>query len=328
MEKKRIAEIDILRGIAGVLMILGHSFIEHPVNISGISWCVSLRHFIYTFHMELFFILAGAVYHCSAYCSFIRKKAKRLIVPYLFFGVTTLLLRVFGGSLINGNEKLGDGIYSLVFQGGAYWFLYVLFLTFLLYPLLEKVFKTDVLKIALITISIVLWRFVDLPNVFAIDTIFYYLPFFIAGNMLVRIVRDLELRKIWYFAVISLIVFCALDWWDVHASMDALLKYPRAMAIIIALFVLAKGLIWLSEKWKVVYGARLFLEDCSRYSLQLYLFNGYILTVIRTLLCRIMGITEPIVIVLAIWLGNLVLTLIACKWIIPRIPLVRRLCGL
>ena len=57
MARTRIEEIDILRGIAAVLMILGHSFIEYPVDISTVSWCHALGHFIYTFHMELFFLL-------------------------------------------------------------------------------------------------------------------------------------------------------------------------------------------------------------------------------------------------------------------------------
>ncbi|MCC8081983.1 MAG: acyltransferase family protein, partial [Lachnospiraceae bacterium] len=91
--KKRIDEVDMLRGIAAVLMILGHSFIEYPVNISNIPWCTALGHFIYTFHMELFFVLAGVVYSCKNYKTFIRRKAERIAVPYIFFGAVALLLR-------------------------------------------------------------------------------------------------------------------------------------------------------------------------------------------------------------------------------------------
>ena len=62
-ERVRNQEVDILRGIAAVLMILGHSFIVYPVNIASVPWCTAIGHFIYTFHMELFFILAGYVYY-------------------------------------------------------------------------------------------------------------------------------------------------------------------------------------------------------------------------------------------------------------------------
>ena len=57
----RNEKVDILRGIAAVLMVLGHSFIVYPINISEVPWCAAVSHFIYTFHMELFFILAGVV---------------------------------------------------------------------------------------------------------------------------------------------------------------------------------------------------------------------------------------------------------------------------
>ena len=65
--KARNQNVDILRGIAAVLMVLGHSFIVYPINISEVPWCAAISHFIYTFHMELFFILAGVVYHCVCY---------------------------------------------------------------------------------------------------------------------------------------------------------------------------------------------------------------------------------------------------------------------
>ena len=82
-ERVRNQKVDILRGIAAVLMILGHSFIVYPVNIASVPWCAAIEHFIYTFHMELFFILAGYVYHCIGYKNYIRKNMEAQYV--LFF---------------------------------------------------------------------------------------------------------------------------------------------------------------------------------------------------------------------------------------------------
>lgn len=132
--RQRNDKIDYLRGIAAILMILGHSFIVHPVDISQIPWCDKLGEFIYQFHMELFFILAGWVYQCTDYKSFIKKKINRLAVPYFVFGAGALILRAVGGSLINGVEPLHEGIFQLLFSGGGYWFLYVLLIIFAIYP--------------------------------------------------------------------------------------------------------------------------------------------------------------------------------------------------
>lgn len=56
-----------------------------------------------------------------------------------------------------------------------------------------------------------------------------------------------------------------------------------------------------------------FLSNSSTFSLQLYLFNGYLLTIIRVVICQIMHINSPILIVFAVWGGNMAVTLIACK---------------
>lgn len=116
---RRIDEVDLLRGTAAVLMVLGHSFIQYPVDISSEPVCAALGHFIYTFHMELFFVLAGFVYRCRSYKPFIIKKVKRLLVPYFLFGSIFALLHAYGGAAINGLEPLSVGIPKLFLTGGG-----------------------------------------------------------------------------------------------------------------------------------------------------------------------------------------------------------------
>ena len=135
----RNEKVDILRGIAAVLMVLGHSFIVYRINISEVPWCAAVSHFIYTFHMELFFILAGVVYHCVCYKEYLKKKIKRIVVPYFIFGLSAMMLRAFGRAVVNGIEPLNEGIEKLLFRGGGYWFLYVSFMIFMFYPALDKV---------------------------------------------------------------------------------------------------------------------------------------------------------------------------------------------
>lgn len=115
----RIEEIDLLRGVAALLMILGHSFIVYPIDISGVSWCKGVQYFIYTFHMELFFILAGVVYQCGNYKTFIIKKVKRILIPYIFFGLIAMLGRATGGFFVNGEETLREGMIKLIIRGGV-----------------------------------------------------------------------------------------------------------------------------------------------------------------------------------------------------------------
>ena len=190
VHKKRVEEIDILRGLAAILMVLGHSFIQYPVDISNEPWCVTIGHFIYTFHMELFFVLAGFVYHCTSYAGFMKKKVKRLLIPYLFFGIATMLLHAYGGAAINGIVPLGVGIRNLLLYGGGYWFLYTSFFMFACYPLIEKICAGMLGQIAVGIGCLALSQFVEIPSALMLGSVVFYLPYFIAGHCAAKLCKS------------------------------------------------------------------------------------------------------------------------------------------
>lgn len=68
--------IDIAKGI-GILLVI----IEHTGGLPAHS---TVHHFIYSFHMPLFFILGGFLFKPSSIGTHIRKDAKRLLIPYVF----------------------------------------------------------------------------------------------------------------------------------------------------------------------------------------------------------------------------------------------------
>lgn len=169
-------------------MILGHSFIVYPVNIASVPWCTAIDHFIYTFHMELFFILAGYVYHCIGYKSYIRGKIERIVLPYFVFGIGAMLLRAYGGTAINGTEPIGEGIIKLLFRGGGYWFLYVSFVIFTAYPLLDYVLsKSIAIEIAFCGLILIADQYVKVSDFLALDTVKHYLPYFVIGHIMAKI---------------------------------------------------------------------------------------------------------------------------------------------
>lgn len=330
--KERIVFIDLLRGIAAALMILGHSFIEYPVNISSVAWCAGMRHFIYTFHMELFFLLAGIVYRCSKYSTFIKGKTQRILVPYAFFGIFTLLVKIVGGSFVNGEVSLGEGLLKFLISGGEYWFLYVMFLILAIYPLIDKALNRAWMKLLLMCVLMMVHTFVELPNILCLSALVKYLPYFLIGHCLAEFVKNRDADKVtWHKmlgGVISVVLFIVSEIMLTYFGEIVFLEYIRALSVIYVFYCIVLLLISAAERVHFLCIIMDFLKLCSKYSLQLYLFNGYILVVLRVLLCSIMGIESPIIIVCIIWVGNLLITLTACKWIIPRIPIVRRLCGL
>lgn len=84
MVKERNHAIDIMKGIAILCVILGH--IEAIPEVG--------KGIIFSFHMPLFFIIAGYFYRPTVdYRAKLNKDFKRLIVPYIATGGDYVCIR-------------------------------------------------------------------------------------------------------------------------------------------------------------------------------------------------------------------------------------------
>lgn len=127
--KERIGWIDIAKGFSTLCVIAGHT----------ISVASPLRRYIFSFHMPLFFVLAGYTFHPKPRKRLLVASAKRLLIPY--FMVASLW---FGQKLLQTAPSdfpnvLSDYLWAVVFASGttvrplgfsaigAIWFLMVLF---------------------------------------------------------------------------------------------------------------------------------------------------------------------------------------------------------
>ncbi len=131
-ENKRIAYLDMARGIGMILVVIGH--IEY-VNMS-------LLQFIYAFHMSLFFLISGILIwekqeEKNNYIALCKKKLRSILLPYCYFSVLILLvesarLLVKG---LNEWENIGQMLLqTLCLQGtSTLWFLPALFMSELLF---------------------------------------------------------------------------------------------------------------------------------------------------------------------------------------------------
>lgn len=145
--------VDIAKGIAIIAVVFGHS---------GES---NLIHYIYWFHMPLFFIISGYLFEpiktTKQLPSLVKKYSVRLLIPYFSFLIVITIIRyVFRfvdgtldlqwvlnniGDLFIGGREIG-GLY------GPFWFITTLFFTYISFTAIQLFIKKDLGRLILIGI--------------------------------------------------------------------------------------------------------------------------------------------------------------------------------
>ena len=105
MNKGRNITIDIMKGITILLVILGH-----------FDSITDITHWIFSFHMPLFFVIAGYYHKPQFNYNTIKKDINRLVIPYVF---TMGILLVYSFS-INILYRYTPDIFLLTLGGGQY----------------------------------------------------------------------------------------------------------------------------------------------------------------------------------------------------------------
>ena len=177
--KQRFEHIDILKGIGIILVVLGH-----------VTTNSDLYHFIYAFHMPLFFIVSGMFLHDKQ--GFIRKQAKSLLIPYLSFGLLTFVYWWLVESRfreLSTGETIWGQFKNLFFPIGTQhcnvvlWFLPCLFLACVMGNYLNRWITSKSVKIGLIVFLIFIVGFIPGIYPYYIGQAVQALPFVCVGSL-------------------------------------------------------------------------------------------------------------------------------------------------
>lgn len=238
-ENKRIEEIDLIKGIGIILVVLGHS--GSPFT-----------HFIYLFHMAIFFIASGFLFKSSYSDSFNSlkrftfNKIKHLWVPYVIWGSMFVLLHNFfiRINVYTSNEdiiKFSNNKYSgitnfynifdiiayirktLIFNcqeqlAGAFWFFSALFFISVLYSFIDFTIKLFSKKYYMIVQGVISLIFLSIGfmlslknvsfNIFAVVLSSYFL--FYSGQVLKNYNKYLIQNKLKGHIVVFIVSFSLL----------------------------------------------------------------------------------------------------------------------
>lgn len=209
---KYLLEVSFLRPILALMVIIFHAFIIYgggwtqPEGYIDIPIYGSLAGFIYNGMLETFVFISGYVYfycvttkkHQYTFCSLVKAKFKRLILPAWLWSIIYYLMI--------DNSVTGAQIFKMGGVIGHLWFLPMLFWCFLLVYLLEKYIKNyNTILVLCLVLSIISW----LPLPFQISKSFYYLFYFYLGRLFIThrdsIAKYIRLRHVlsmWIFAVV------------------------------------------------------------------------------------------------------------------------------
>lgn len=131
--------LDVLKGIGIFLVVLGHAtFVDDRIIT-----------YVFSFHMPLFFIVSGMLMRIksegdSTISSFIQKKLKTIVIPYLSFSICYTIidfLSVYFQQISYADLKV-NAICTLSFAGsGPLWFLPTLILSEIMLFLLIRKFN-------------------------------------------------------------------------------------------------------------------------------------------------------------------------------------------
>lgn len=328
MSKKYFEEVDILKGIAIAMVILGHAVIRYPVNLHEVGWTKAIYDWVETMHMPLFFLVSGFCFSYQGnYAEFIVKKVKRILIPYIAFNLIDCVPRAALSFLVNRPKSIGESIYSIIFLGGEYWFLYVLFFIFVIFPFISCFVKKTKAKWILVLVCAALKFVPDLPEYFLIYRLVYHLFYFVVGFAMkdvFSVSRTSEWIKVHKpVSIVWLLLICI-------CQIFLIPLYVTDYNQILGIFLAGIGIIFcylLTVLVKERHIRNLFCEF-GKYSLQLYLLNGFMLVFSRTLVVNVVGITNPMVILSVNMFFDLFVSYLIIKYVIARTKVLSKISGI
>lgn len=194
---KHLESIDIVKGIAIFLVVWGHAVqgiasSQHITFLSDNASILIVKEIIYSFHMPLFFIVAGMFVKTwldRPAKKAISQKVFRLLYPYFIWSAIVAICMQAVSSYTTYGLGIIDFLKSPVVPFSQYWFLYALFCMHCIEYIFCHCFKVDIEKGQVLFLCISLFLYILcplLPNIWIIPTLGKFMIFFALGNYVIQ----------------------------------------------------------------------------------------------------------------------------------------------
>jgi len=179
--------IDQARGLSIFLVVYGHNF---PIT----------EPYIYSFHVPLFFFIAGMFHPKNVTFNTIKRRAKMILIPYFVWAFALYLFWFFLGRNYGDSAEVGlspfDNFIGIFYaQGGQsymdwgipLWFLPCIFMVFLVFSAIDKIqskIPSNMLVIFIVLLGFIWPRLTGLHLPWSIDVALVSVGFYAFGGQL------------------------------------------------------------------------------------------------------------------------------------------------
>ena len=304
---QRISYLDVAKGIAIILVVLGHA-INNILSIRNMEISASfqaVKSVIYGFHMPAFFFIAGifadrALRYDAK--TFLKKRIVRYVIPYFAWTFIVVSIKVCTPALQNNQAGYRDLLLSPIVPFEEYWFLYILFFISTAYYFCMKAANSSPTKLGFFALSAVLHVINPLfPGVWILKSFCNFSIYYAAGSYFLSLVSEYGqiVRKtaVWIAVFICANMFYLSSGLYLSAASIAY-WYETALAFI-GIAALLSVSYQISQSETPVKSTMLF---CGQESMEIYCAHQTPMGVIRLILQKIMGFRY-------LWLRTLLQTL-------------------
>lgn len=323
--KERYKELDIMKGIAIILVFLFHSLQigkNSFISLNILTKIIAIN--AHYFMMPLFFVISGFLNNSRKEYSLKKYyigKLKRLLVPYLFINLADFIPRTLFPNLVN--SKFG-GIKEVLFYGTKItWFVYTLFIIFLIFPFIEKfIIKKDKYYVFGIFILFINYLgFTEKIELFSINSVVYYFIYFYLGYIIRPFYKENIYNGIFtsnkFFIILS-VVFLGLFY-----------KFLLINFFIKILFVLMSILFYLNIARRIKEKSIMYklLTFFGKNSLTFYLLDGFSSVICRFIILKIILIENVFLCISLLFISKTALMYIIIKFIVVKSSILSFLLG-
>lgn len=296
-KKQYFNEINIMRGMAVLCVVIGHSF--NPTETPTILGFI--KSFVYCFHMPAFFFISGFLEgekrrSSSEKKQAIIKKAKRLMIPYFFLTLVTALLKVVFGAFarnpLNYSTLVVDVLIGRNNPNGGLWFLYALFVIAAFGILVDAVDRTT-LMVVMFALNI-LNTFVFQQSGYIVAFFWGYAWIYFMGGVVRKSLYDrlrhskalMSAQGIVLIATAS-VGYIILTFYRIYKVQSWALSTMITIIGVLLLFIIA---IQIAHNH---YGEKLWML-LGDYGMDIYMIGYYVQQAIYVVFGKVLGVTYPV----------------------------------